>query len=310
MFSEQSTFNSRQPVSAYLVLDSNDRNDANAVLNNTITVADLQPWNNFRLQKPAPLMDGYAKRLGITEVNFPWFIPNITPRNNTLIISGAGITAGSALITIAPGFYTAPELVVAFNLATVAAGITNPPVLSYSTSQMNFTLTPNVANNNLSVSSSIGGTFSGYIFKSNLLKTMGITFPQFGVAFTNVAPLVGSSTQLLYTAFVDIASSKLNYTSEVKDGSSARKNVGDLVMRLYCADETSASHMTTIGIAGQRPFQIHRQFMTPKYLKQNPSQMLDWVDIGVYDEYGDLVYIPSGSASYPDFQMTLVASEN
>jgi hypothetical protein len=309
MFHEQSTFNARQPVSAYLVLDSNDRSDANANVNTTITTADIQPWNNFRLQKPAPLMDGYAKRLGITEINFPWAIPNITPRNNSFVIAGAGMPAGAYTVTVTPGFYTATELVTAIN-TDLSNNVVNPPVLSWSTSQLAFTLTPNASNNNLQVYTTSGGSFSTYVFSANLLKTMGISFPQFNTVFTAAAPLVGSTTKLQYTAFVDITSSKLNYTSEVKDGSSARKNVSDLITRLYCADETSAINMASIGTPGSRPFQIHRQYATAKYLKQNPNQMLDWIDVQVYDEYGDLVYIPDGARTYPDFQITLLASEN
>jgi hypothetical protein len=70
--------------------------------------------------------------------------------------------------------------------------------------------------------------------------------------------------------------------------------------------------MASIGTPGSRPFQIHRQYANPKYLKQNPNQMIDWVDIQVVDEYGDLVYIPDPTTgrSYPDFQITLLASEN
>lgn len=311
MFHEQSTINSRQPVSAFLVLDSNDRNDANANLNNTITTSDLQDWNNFRLQKPAPLMDGYAKRLAITEVNFPWAIPNITPRNNSFFIAGAGMPGGAYEVVVPAGFYTATELVAAINL-DLSNNVTNYPVLSWSSSQLVMTITPNALNNNLSVYTTATGTFAQYVFSANLLKTMGFSFSQFNTPFTAASPLVGSTTKLQYTAFVDITSSKLNYTSEVKDGSSARKNVSDLLIRLYCADETSAINMSALGTPGCRPFQIHRQFVTPKYLKQNPNQMIDWVDIQVHDEFGDLVYIPTPSTgrTYPDFQISMLASEN
>jgi hypothetical protein len=307
MFHEQSTINARQPASAFLVIDSNDRNDATATLNNTITTGDLQDWNNFRLQKPAPLIDGYAKRLAITEVNFPWAIPNITTRNNSFYIDYSG---GSYKVEVAPGFYTATELVSVIN-ADLSANLANYPVFSWSSSQLAMTITPN-SSRDVSVKTIAGGTFSQYVFQSNLLKTMGFGFPQFNTLFTSVAPLTGSATKLQYTAFVDITSSKFNYSSEVKDGSSARKNVSDLLCRLYCADETSPINMASIGTPGCRPFQIHRQFATPKYLKQNPNQMIDWVDIQVFDEYGDLVYIPlvSSGRSYPDFQITLLASEN
>lgn len=307
MFREQSTVNARQPASAFLVLDSNDRNDANAKLSSTITTADLQDWNNFRLQKPAPLIDGYAKRLAITEVNFPWAIPNITTRNNSFYIDYSG---GSYNVVVAPGFYTATELVNTIN-ADLSANLANYPVFSWSSSQLAMTITPN-ASLPVSINTISGGTFAQYVFQSNLLKTMGFGFPQFNTVFTSTTPLTGSTTKLQYTAFVDITSSKLNYNTEVKDGSSAKKNVSDLLIRLYCADETSAINMASIGTPGSRPFQIHRQFATPKYLKQNPNQMIDWVDIQVFDEYGDLVYIPlvSSGRSYPDFQISLLASEN
>ena len=311
MFHDQSTINARQPVSCFLVIDSNDRNDANSIINPVPNSADIQPWNNFRLQKPSPLLDGYMKRIGITELNFNWAIPNITPRNNSFDISGAGMPGGKYTVTVEPGFYTATELVSAINL-DLSNNVPNYPVFSYSSSQMCFTVTPNVANDTLEVFTSVGSTYSDYIFGANLLKTMGFSFSQFNNVFTNAAPLVGSTTKLQYTAYVDIASTKLNYASEIKDGSSARKNVSDLLLRVYCADETSPINMASIGTPGCRPFQIHRQFVNAKFLKANPNQMTDWIDIQVYDEYGNLVYIPPTSSlrSYPDFQLTLLASEN
>jgi hypothetical protein len=307
MFHEQSTINARQPASAYLVLDSNDRNDANAKLSNVISVADLQNWNDFRLQKPAPLIDGYAKRLGITEVNFGWAIPNITPRNNSFFVAYSG---GAYNVVVPAGFYTGSELATAIN-NDLSANLANYPVFSWSASQLAMTITPNPSRN-VSVYTTATGTFADYVFQSNILKTMGFGFTQFNTTFTSSTPLVGSTTKLQYTAFVDITSSKLNYSADVKDGSSAKKNVSDLIMRLYCADEISVINMASIGTPGCRPFQIHRQFATPKYLKQNPNQMIDWVDIQVVDEYGDLVYIPTPATgrTYPDFQITLIASEN
>ena len=307
MFHEQSTINARQPASAFLVLDSNDRNDANANLSTVVSVANLQNWNDFRLQKAAPLIDGYAKRLGIAEVNFTWAIPNITPRNNTFVIEYSG---GSYNVVVPAGFYTATELVGVIN-ADLSANLANYPVFSWSSSQLAMTITPNAARS-VSVKTISGGTFADYVFRPNLLKTMGFGFTQFNTVFTSATPLIGSTTKLQYTAFVDITSSKMNYSADVKDGSSAKKNVSDMLMRLYCADETSVINMASIGTPGSRPFQIHRQYANPKYLKQNPNQMIDWVDIQVVDEYGDLVYIPDPTTgrSYPDFQITLLASEN
>lgn len=309
MFHDQPAITQRQPVTCYFVMDSNDRNDANSSIENVISSADRQPWNDFRLQKPAPLLDGFAKRIGISEINFTWAIPNITPRNNVMQIVGAGMPGGAYTLTVPAGFYTAAELVTAIN-TDLSNNVTNYPVFSYSSSQGVFTITPNASNNNLQIRTSASQTYPQYVEAANLAKTMGFSFAQLNNTFTAAAPLTGSMTKLQYTAYVDITSSKLNYNSEIKDGSSARKSVGDQVCRVYCADEISPANMATL--PGTRPFQIHRQFTNPKYVKWNPQSMLDWVDIQVFDEWGNFVYIPPATSllSYPDFQITCIASES
>lgn len=309
MFQDQTAITQRQPITCYFVIDSNDRNDANSSIENVVSSADRQPWNDFRLQKPAPLLDGFAKRIGIAEVNFTWAIPNITPRNNVMQIVGAGMPGGAYTLTVPAGFYTAAELITAIN-TDLSNNVVNPPVFSYSSSQMVFTITPNASNNNLQIRTSATQTYTQYIETANLAKTMGFSFAQCNNTFTAAAPLVGSTTKLQYTSYVDIASSKMNYYSEIKDGSSARRNVSDQLARVYCADEMSPANMATV--PGTRPFIIHRQFANPKYVKWNPQNMLDWIDVQVYDEWGQLVYIPAGPSllSYPDFQITCLASES
>jgi hypothetical protein len=52
-------------------------------------------------------------------------------------------------------------------------------------------------------------------------------------------------------------------------------------------------------------------------LKWDPESMVDWFQIAIYDEYGNLVQLPAAvsqagtpGASYPDFQLTMIATEN
>ena len=134
--------------------------------------------------------------------------------------------------------------------------------------------------------------------------------------------ITGNPTGLLYTQYIDIVSEKLNYYSHQKDGSSDPLTSQALVCRLYIADEVSLAQNVD---SFYQPFLIHRQFSNPKTLMWNKDAVVDWLDIAVYDEYGELVPLPqlyqfdgsdppvyrtSETGSYPNFQITLLATEN
>jgi hypothetical protein len=303
------------PASQYFLLNSADRLQ-NASLGQ-FSQLSAQPWNDFRLQKPAVLMSAFAKRIDICEVRFPWAIPNITARNNTFYILNLASNT-EYQITVTPGFYTPSELVTTINLAldtTIGAG---DVVCSYDSANQTYTF------NSAVFGFEIGYVPSGapenaveyYITKPSLLKTMGFALNQLGAIYQTGDDMTGQTTNTLYTEFVDIVSNKLMMNTKVQDGTSANESSKTSVMcRLFLADESS---VTTTAPIGCRPFVIHRQFVTPKHTKWNPEQFIDWLDIAVYDQYGQLVPLPTftlpvGSetfeAAYPDFQITCLASE-
>jgi hypothetical protein len=111
----------------------------------------------------------------------------------------------------------------------------------------------------------------------------------------------------LYTDFVDIASNKLNYYSNFKDGASGIQTSNSLICRIYASDDCSLTGPQPVGTA---PFVIHRQFFTPKSVQWDPASFLDWLDISVFDQYGKLLPLPGGVDAYPDFQITLLGSES
>jgi hypothetical protein len=305
MFHEPQTINARHTTGAFFVLDSNDRNDANAVLNVVPTTADSQPWNDFRIQKPEPLLNGFAKRIAPVEFRWLWAIPNITPRNNLITISGASMSP--FIVNVIPGFYTGAELATAINTYMT---FPNPPVFAWNATENVMMITPSALNDNLTISVPGVSTYADYNFGANLAKTMGFSFSQLGQTFSQASPIFGSTTTLTYTNYIDIKSSKMNYNNDLKDGSSARRSSNDLILRIYLGDEISVVNPTNL--PGTRPFTIHRQFMTPKYFKLNEQQMMDWIDIQIYDEWNQFVYMPPVSSlrTYPDFQITFVASED
>jgi hypothetical protein len=278
-----------------------------------------QPWNNFKLQKMEPLMEAFAKRIVISEINFPMFVPNITSFNNTFrIISTA--TGNTYDITITNGFYTPAEIVTAVNVRIVfvygQASEANPPVLTYNESSMTYTL------------STAGGNafkliFSGesnYYNNASLYKTLGFQYSQQNV---NIAVSVtGSPTLSQYTSYIDLTSDRLMRFTNVDDSdSNGYKSKNKMFARLYLTDENGSSMITIsskLAPITSRPFIISRQFVNPKHTKWDPDSFIDYFDIQVVDQYGNLIFMPSATIDgantttptpYPDFQLTLLASE-
>jgi len=336
---ESKVVTARQPSSAYVTLSSRDRY-FNA--SPTQTQAVFQPWNNFILQKAEALVPTYTKRLAITEVRFPWFIPNIT-RNNNLF----GMIIDSAtpkLLRIdfgIEGFYTptlmAVKITELINAAAVAASVAagDIPTLDYLSGQFSFV---GGANNTpfaivaLKPSPSpLGGGFIQsqvitdsltYLNAPNLLSTIGMPFEYLTINIVtpliHTVILIGDYSLGLYTEYVDITSEKLMRFADARDAGSGSLLQTSAICRLYLADEVSLSTLDSEGNpvpAGSAPFVIHRQFKNPKQVLCSPDSFIGDLDIQVFDQFGKLVYVPKNFElnrvySYPDFQITMLASEN
>jgi hypothetical protein len=313
---------------AFIQINSRDRNTATGTPSKgSFGSAEYQPWNDFRCQKPAPMLDAFARRIGATEILFPWAIPNITPRNNSLVINMDIFGANQEqVLTIAPGFYTGTSLATAMNTAInalpspLAPNHTERPEVSFDTTLNQFTIEGATSGGyafhiNMGLTPALN---SAYFTSASLVKTMGIAYNQLNTNYQFGADdLVGYSTRVLYTSYVDITSEKLHTYNEINDGTtSTSKSVNAVLCRLYCGDETSGATSWNIG---QTPFVIHRQYRTPKMLKWSPDAFVDWFGIQIYDEYGELVYVPPPATvatppknawTYPDWSMTLVATED
>lgn len=335
---DEKTRTERKPASQYFLLDSAHRNQNSSLANKVIAVYGQQtpppvPWNEFKLQKPAELMSAFARRITVSEVQFPWSIPNITPKNNTIWWFSQAEPNVSAL-SVEPGFYTPDELVDAFNAAALAAIPPAPFTLAYDNIAQTYSLTtPDIADNVVVFYNQPQGTPPDLTYLNNfdsapsLWKTLGFTERQAGVFLigqvtpgpTDSGTITGNPTLTQYTSYVDILSEKLMYYTDVRDGESSRNNTHTgVVCRLYASNEVSQPY--SADPITSRPFVIHRQFKNPKQVQWNPTAFIDWIDIRVVDEYGDLVPLPQISVAdqidtledgaYPDFQITMLASEN
>ena len=323
------TIVSRTEATQHLVLDSKNRNFSAQPGSSTSS----QPWNSFRLQRPQSLMQSFATRVLVSEVRFPWYIPNITTYNNTLYFFGENnvipTTDIVVTVTLPPQFYAPADIVAAINTQLTASPLAAPPQLSYNQNLQTYTFSYSTApaalvgkiywfNPFVNTSAPAQSVFES---SSSLAKTLGFDWTQVkGSTITpNGSDITGNPTESLYTQYIDIVSEKLNYYTHQKDGSSDPLTSQALVCRLYLADEVSlgANEGTFY-----EPFLIHRQFTNPKAIMWNKQAVVDWLDISVYDEWGQLVPLPKlsfgGSVGpavtkdgyYPDFQLTLLLTEN
>jgi len=362
----------RNPATQYLVISSKDRNQTSS----TGTYV-RQPWNNFRLQRPQALMQTYATRMLVSEINFPWFVTNVNVLNNKFWILTPSDAPGNPVtlfeVELFPGYYTASigatsienalnELLLdgpnasAYGTVTPLLGGTGqieiPPDLAINDdNSISWKADPIVTtafnlffyNPNGLTPSTVPSEVS-YYTQPSLLLLMGMEYQQVNGSTVVVdgETLSGNPTTLQYTQYIDIVSDKLHQYTTNRDGNSDNFFSRNLLCRLYISDESSnivqavqssvtspgdQEPITTTstpvqfipGVSG--PFIIHRQFKNPKAVMWNKEASVDWLDIAIYDEFGNLVPLQStvpksatnqlpANPVYPDFQITLLASEN
>lgn len=332
----------RAPSDAFLVFNSADRSSSTSAVNNTY-IPLSQPYNNFRLQKPENLVQGGFTRLQLTEINFPYAIPNLNERNNFFWVVLRRVPGDVvAKITIPPllasvdGDYIATQVQAALN-ASAVGGASATWAVVYTGGGFKITMTPDP----------VGIDFALYpvapvlnfpakptlsadptMYKS-LLDLMGFDVLSnwdywTGLDNTTVGATVvrySVYSSLLYTNYIDIVSNKLTYYANVKDGSTKKNSGSSVICRLYISNETSSTAMIgkyydgAAGIAytqsvapGVAPFTIHRQFVSPKQFKWEPNTAVDWIDIQLLDDIGQPLYIPA--CGLPDFQITFKATED
>jgi hypothetical protein len=344
----------RSPSDALLVVDSADRSSSSTATGQALSVPSTQPYNNFRLQKPQNLVQGGFTRLQLTEINFPYAIPNINPYTDTFWIQIVNPTGGAIInqrVTLNagdPDFNTGTPIEGMyygnFLAALLGSQLNNLPAIASDIGadwQVTYIPWDSAAsyNGGFQIICRITSTTTPYpyaLYPSNpasigtvpipaksLLNVMGFN-PLSNWTYLTTPSVVKSSVYapLSYTSYIDVVSTKLTYYQNVQDSSSKTNAYGNIICRIYISDETSTSpsinyfwngttavrYQSTLP-PGSAPFVIHRQFVCPKSFKWDENQAIDWLDIKLYDDAGQPLYI-SPNAAYPDFQITFKCTED
>ena len=261
----------------------------------------------FLIYKNQSLLNGFFSRIGLTEIVFPYYIPNINNDTNTLVYSFDG--AANQTITVPNGFYNPDEL--ATELQTLLQA-----------QHASITVTYTYAGTFLI---DAGATHTIEIFDTTTLPNAISLFRLLGGTDNwETVPIQvqsGRITRCRYTEFIDIVCTQLTYNQDLKDGSSDPVQ-RDILARVYLEAENdqpipiydlSGNFTKAIDtIPGTYPFTIYRQFKTPKMIKWEKTQPLGNLQFEIYDSRGNLLSLhDTVNDNYaPDWRFTLLVSEN
>ena len=284
---EEDTITVRPSSTALFCVDSEDRY-------NSYPQRRTSPTFPFTMSivKNQALLNGFFKRVALTELRMYWTLPNIHQAwgNNTITWNTGGTNYTA---TIPDGFYDLDSL-----MATIQDLIRTAPSGSIAT----FIALANV--DGTSSYSSGGATTFFFPAPTSSVKTL---YDMLNLITTTAATSAqGGVANLRSTDYVDIVCSQLTYNQKLKDGSSAVFN-RDIVERVYLDDTTKSlgrfntNLFTAAGAAngfqaaayditnftnGCTPFTIYRQFSLPKQIRWDDAQPLGNLIFELFDDQG------------------------
>ena len=311
---------------ALLVIDSGDRFNNNESAATNVSNPQRQ-YNNFVISRNQNVIQGAISRVGLTEVRFPYCIPNVNQSNNTMWVNLNG--AGWVQITIDTGFYNGDILALAIQteLQLIDINMEVAYIPDSGVFRFNHTL-PLPANYTLGLSpiNPVGATPTKINTARSLLDLIGlppnqVTVSNVDIGSAGISALFTGIANLKYTDFIDIVSFQLTNNQRVKDVNTnplIPRNA--IICRLYIENETSMNQLTDLSgapanVYGTYPFVIYRQFKTPKMMRWNNTGAVGQIDIALYDMYGNPLVLPTLAystllAPLPDFQLTFQVAED
>lgn len=334
----------RSPSTALLGIDSEDR-FPNYIAERAST--NSSPYD-FTITKPENIMAGFFTRVGVTEIAFPWVIPNVNEKSDRMIcnFTAAGVP-GQALITIPQGFYSPRDLALAVQKQVLLIG-----ALSASNFFMNYGL--GLFEGSVSFTNGvdsamkyvIGSTFT-IAFAPLSYNVPAYPYPNttkqlFDVlGFTSANSVLsqgaaGTVTFCQWTRYVDVTCQQLTLNQSLKDAAS-QPVVHDMLARLYVSaapgQSSSGSPITAFAtgnpygntvtgysaVIGEPSFPgnaattIYKDYAHPKQIQWLPNQNVPgYLRFVVYDDSGAPLQEALGPTSPPsvNWSMTIQFSEN
>jgi hypothetical protein len=305
---DETVVTQRQPQSAYLLIDSIDRYvlDKDGIY----IVGDGTSPNNIYISHQRLNGFGEIKRASVTDIYFPWRTPNVNVNNNIFYLK---INTVSYYLTVPEGFYKPSEL--ALQMQTIANSPTGfRTTTSYGITPVYLTGVTWVivtdAIGKFSITAT-GGTFSAYAPQldrvGNSGRDINALINYFTITPTPVSTYQGGIPNMAYTKYIDFVSTNLTKHQRLKD-SLTQFNYTNIIYRLYLDNENNLP-LTDDTYFGSRPANIYRQINNPKNIMWNKNEMISAIDIKLYDDGGELLYIPNSDWD-ENYLLTMLLSES
>ena len=331
----QAAMTIRQPSTALLTIDSEDRYVDFVAARGHPT----SPYN-FKIYKNESLMPGFMTRIGVSEIVFPWTIPNINVKTceiQFLTFGGTGSTTNT--LVLPKGFYTPAQIATAIQTKVqailTAQGLGDTFVMAYGdnagfggeTAIPAFNYALQTAGNTTISFQPLPYNTGDYPFPPNtkqlydLLGFVGNSTPETDSEF-----YIGGFTLGQSTRYVDIVCNQLTNSQAQKDQTS-QTIARDMLCRVYLADGGVGSQSTVLPTnaafspPGCAPTVIYRNFTMPKQIQWIPNQNIPgYLQFQVYDDCGALLdetisggtpdeENPTPQYSFENWSMTMLISE-
>lgn len=318
----------RSPAYAILAIDSEDRfkdfvQARTATAGTAAGKFNRSPYD-FQITKNESMMNGFFTRLALTEVNFPWVIPNINAQTSQIQVSyqiGANPVVVE-FITLPIAFYKPSDIAAAIQAAVVGLpgnpipaftmiyGAGEFPRFSYNTNDAGITIAFEPMDYNSTLYPYPPTT-------KQLFDLLGFNDDNTILGANNVDDY-GGSTYCQAIRYVDIVCSQLTYNQALKDTMS-QQTARDTLCRLYLGDGpyTGTSTMDPSDPKfcppGCAPFTIYRQFTNPKFIRWLPNQPVQGnLRFEVFDDDGNSLEnaLADTYTSAENWSFTLLVSED
>jgi hypothetical protein len=322
----ENSITARTPHNALLLISSKDRFRIDPKQNNSYSLdSESGTYNNFFINQEKLNGFGQIKRVGVSEVSFPWTTPNVNERNNLFLFadgSGNGLCYG---IQIQEGFYDASTLSLEIQFQLNNNIFLYPSFTTASTyGQPNWQAIYEPINNTITIkndpppldppiyflpSSAPLGTPTPQNYLGSLFSLPVATFESINDGQQpQVSAVKGGYAMMEYTRYIDVCSDTLCKFQALKD-SLTQQTYTNIICRLYLNSQSInlPSADNTISQKGDAQFFV--KFTNIKMMDWNPDNMIGGFDIKYLDDAGQPLYIPPQNTLIPQY-FTLLLSES
>jgi hypothetical protein len=307
----------RQASTALLTIDSEDRFPSYAAKRLAIPGSYNYSPYDFIITKNESIMNGFFTRLGLSEVVFPWTIPNINFQTDRILITyqpPAGLPI-TTTVQIGAGFYKPSELATAItNALIVIDPLFTGTVITYGDSlsfDFNFTATTLLSVEFRTMPYQPNVLLPNYYEFQNtkqLYDVLGFMSVPFGSRFN------GDSTLCQSTRYVDIVCQILTYNQALKD-TTTQLIARDSLARLYLGALNSNMNVPpsdpTFAPPGTTPGVIYAMYNNPKQINWTPNQPVpSGLRFEVFDDEGMPLDMLFQSSPEINWSASILISEN